>query len=95
MPKETEFSKLYSMLEIYEKILHPDFFNAFKKQLNAAYEENKKNALIEAKISDDALWIENEVNYLHQNFKKEIEHPELSTFYLRCFYKKLLKRFLK
>lgn len=90
MIEETEYSKLEDMLQLYEKVLHPDFFNALKKQMHAAYEENIKNAFMDAKISDDALWIEKELI----DMKRNLGNIQSNSFFIKCFYKKLLKHFL-
>ena len=89
---ETEYGKLMHMLDMYEKILHPDFFYGLKKQLWAAHEENKKEAYAAAKISDDALEIEREFIRLKEKISKE---PLGRTFYIKCLYKSFLKKFIK
>lgn len=88
----SEYQKLQDMLEVYEKILHPDFFFVFKKQLNAVYEENKKEAYKAAKISDEALKIEGMLKNMCESIEqhKSAGHST-KMFFIKCFYKELLE----
>ena len=85
---ESEYAKLENMLEIYSKILHPDFLGVFKRQLYAVYEENKKQAYEEAKISDNAILLDKKLIELQDKIKRE---PSVSSFYIKCIYKEILK----
>lgn len=89
---ETEYMKLHRMLEIYSKILHPDFLEVFRKQLWAAYEENKRDAVKAAKISDEAIVLDKKLLELKDKIERE---PSVTSFYIKCIYKDLLKTYLK
>ena len=78
---ETEYGKLLNLLSAYEKILHPDIFKPIMNQVAATYEESKKNAYAAAKISDDALWVEAKISV----------DKKIDSFFMKCFYKELLK----
>lgn len=80
------------MLQVYEKILHPDIFQPLLRQLNAVYEEAKVQAYREAKISDEALQVEKIINNMRGNMERI---QDLSTFHIKCAYKEILKIFLK
>lgn len=90
----SEYGKLDQMLQVYERVLHPDFFNALKQQLFKAFEENKKDAYANAKISDEALAIEKEINEFKTRLYQFENHPELKSFHLKVLFKKLIKMFL-
>ncbi len=91
MPKQSEYEKLQAMLEVYEKILHPEFFMVFKKQLNAVYEENKRDAYKAAKISEEALQIEQMLNTMRASISFHQNQPVTKSFLIKCFYKDLIK----
>lgn len=92
MKEESEYLKLLDMLEIYSKILHPNFLGVVQKQLMAAYEENKRQAYQAAKISDKAILLDQKLNQLEEDMKRE---SGASSFYIRCLYKEFLKMYLK
>lgn len=83
---ENAYGKFMLTLEMYEKILHPDFFRPLKYGLTAIYEEAKEEAFKNAKISDEAREIEKILLELK-------DRPMISTFYYKSTYKKLLKLF--
>jgi hypothetical protein len=87
----SEYEKLQYMLDVYEKILHPDFFSKFKTQLHKCYEENKREAYAEAKISDQALVLEKKLKDLRVSIGVMRDHPTVVSFYKKTFYKDLLK----
>jgi hypothetical protein len=89
---ETEHGKLMDMLQMYEKILHPDVFQPLLRQLTASYEEAKVQAYRDAKISDEALQVEKVINNMKANMERI---QDLSTFHIKCGYKQILKIFLK
>jgi hypothetical protein len=93
MQDSTEYSKLVKYLNQYEKILHPDIFHPLLNQLNKAFDENKKEAFAKAKISDDALWLEEEIIKTKERINQHKEFPVLKSFHLKCFYKELINRF--
>lgn len=92
--QRSEYIKLIDMFHIYEKILHPDIFFPILRQMNAAWEEVKVEAYREAKISDEALQIEKMMADLRNKFER-FPDTEAKTFHIKCFYKELLKTFLK
>lgn len=83
-------SELFDLLNAYELILHPDLFKGLQTRLQAAYEENRKDAFEHAKISPEAQQIER----LLLEWKERIERktcPE--AFALKMLYKDLLNTF--
>jgi hypothetical protein len=86
----TEYQKLIELLAIYERILHPDIFLQLKKQLQAANDENKREAFIRAKISDEAIEIEKKLNYLRKQMVEHERFPDVKRFHIKCFYKEIL-----
>lgn len=87
---ETEHAKLVTMLRAYEKILHPDVFNPLLKQISAVYEEAKKDAFRDAKISDEAL----EIEKIILDLKEKEAHDRLSSsFHYKIAYKQILAIF--
>jgi hypothetical protein len=90
---KSEYAKLIDLLSMYEKILHPDIFNQLIKQMHAAYEENKTESYRNANISDDALWIEKELDEMKTTMLKDVDSNHIKLFRIRCFYKSLLKKF--
>lgn len=90
----SEYTKLIGLLNCYEKILHPDLFNPIIKQVHATYEESKREAYVAAKISDEALWIENKLIELkNTSLKISKGNKIVDSFLLKNFYKKLLEKF--
>lgn len=85
-----EYQKLQHLLGVYEKILHPEFFMVFKKQLNAVYEENKKDAYKAAKISDEALKIEEMLIRMRKSMEQHKGHG-INSFLIKSFYKELIQ----
>lgn len=92
MKKKTASEELWDALESYELILHPNLFNLLKNKLRAAMDENKQQAYRDAKISDDALWVEKELKSLAD---RERQFPGQQSFFIKCTYKEFLRRFLK
>jgi hypothetical protein len=95
MPEETEYQQMQKWFSQLEVILNPAFLTAFKRQLNACYEENKRHAYKEANISDDALEIEKMIVDLKKSIEQFKDHKSVVTFQIKCFYKELLKKFIK
>ena len=87
----SETEKLEQLLDVYSKVLHPDFFNVFRKQINDTYEENKRRAYEDAKISDDALAIERLLLGLKRKGETYSDHPNIVSFHLKYGYKDFLK----
>lgn len=93
--KPSEHEKLFELLETFQLILHPDVFKKLSAQINAAYEENKREAFANACISDDALWIEKKLTDLRQTMKRPgNDDPRMQSFFLKNFYKQLIQKFI-
>ncbi len=84
-----------ALLETYEIILHPNLFNALKKQVVETCNENREEAFREAKISDDARWIEKELTEMKKSIESDKERGHnLGSFRVKCLYREFLKRYL-
>lgn len=89
--EQSEISKWHDMIGAYEKILHPDFFNPIRTQMNKVYEELKARAYRDAKISDEALLIEKEYKIMLGMINEHgRQQPRISSFSKKCFYKRVL-----
>lgn len=80
------------MIGMYEKILHPSLFEPIVNQIGKVYTEAREEAFESVGITEDARWLEKEINDMKsgQGFSN---HSRLQSFHIKCFYKKLLKRF--
>ena len=90
--QESEYSKLVSFLKSYEKILHPDVFNPMLSQLHKAFEENKKEAYENAKISQEALQIEQIMIKAKKDIDTIAQGEPITT---NIFKKRAIKEILK
>lgn len=88
--EETEYEKMEKWFTQLEYILNPNFLVAFKKQLYACYEENKKDAYKAANISDEALKIEGILNNVRKSISQH-NNKSAENFLYKCFYKDLIK----
>ncbi len=89
----SEYQKLLEMIGMYEKILHPDFFNPIMKQIYATYEECKVEAYKNASISDEALWLEKQIDHYKKSNDISMGNKQSRAFYLKCLYKEIIKKF--
>ena len=93
--QESEYSKLVSFLKSYEKILHPDVFNPMLSQLHKAFEENKREAYENAKISQEALQIEQIMIEAKRNIERVLSANNDDKHILSLFYKGAYKKIVK
>lgn len=94
MQKDTEYKKMEKWFSELEMILHPNFLSAFKIQLNKCYEENKKQAYEDAKISEEALWIDEKLKDVRKSILQH-NNKQAEAFLYKCFYKDLLEKIKK
>lgn len=91
MKEETEYAKLENWFSQLEPILNPNFLMAFRKQLTACYEGNKKDAYKAAKISDEALQIEELLKGYKAQVAQHGTDDNLDSFFRKSLYKKLVQ----
>lgn len=88
-----ERQKWQEMVFMYQKVLHPDFFDPICKQWDKVYNEMKEEAYRDAKISKEAREIEQYMIRLQDNLKRNGHMADVRRFYLKNFFKHLLKMF--
>jgi hypothetical protein len=91
MQAQSEYDKLFMIIDQYELILHPRIIEVMRTQFYKAAEEMKLKAYQEAKISDQALTIEKMLDKLKITMKQYEGFDDIKSFHIKCAYKEFLK----
>lgn len=87
---ESQYVKLMNLVDVLEKVIHPDLMTNFRIQVNKAIEEVRSDAVKSAGISDRAIRIDEEIEKMLHHRK----YTGITSFTLKCFYKRILEEFI-
>ncbi len=87
---ESEYVKLMSLIDVLEKVFHPDLLFDLRAQINRAIQESKEDGIRLSGVSERALRIDREIEQMI-SYKRM---NALTPFSVKCFGKRLLEEFV-